>query len=317
MPSRSLVASGPATRPGLVTHLAVAAAAVIFGSTFVVVKHAIRHARPVPFLAARFGLAALVLAAVDVLRSRRRAAAEPSVGPPDSRFALLAAGGLAGLALLGGYVFQTVGLQYTSTSVSAFITYLLVVLVPVLGAIVYRRWPTPTTAAGVVLATIGLALLTGKGLALGKGEVLTLGCAVCFAAHILVLADAAPRFDALRLNAVQLAVVGAACLLPALWLGGFDFGLAGWMAAAYTAVMASAVALGLQIYGQQELGPARTAILLMIEPVAAAVFGVFTGEHLGAVALVGASLILLGIAVSEVGPVVLGWLPAEAGAERD
>ena len=91
---------------------------------------------------------------------------------------LVRAGGLCGAALLGGYLFQTIGLQYVSSSVSAFITYLLVLIVPLLSAVVLKRPPAATTIAGIVLAAAGLYLLNGAHPSLGKGELLTLGCAV-------------------------------------------------------------------------------------------------------------------------------------------
>jgi drug/metabolite transporter (DMT)-like permease len=150
-----------------------------------------------------------------------------------------------------------------------------------------------------MLGTVGLFLLTGKGLALGRGELLTLGCAFCFAVHIVLLAEFAPRFDVLRLNCVQLLVTGAACLVPGLLLGGYDFTARAWLAAAYTAVAVSALALGLQLWGQRYVGPTRASLLLMIEPVAAAVLGYATGERLGARGVAGAVVILLGIAVAE------------------
>jgi drug/metabolite transporter (DMT)-like permease len=283
-------------RSGWIAHAAVVAAAVIFGSTFVVVQDGIKHARPVPFLAVRFLIGAVVLAAAGRWRPGRREL--------PRRPGLAGAGLVAGTLLLGGYLFQTIGLQYTTTSVSAFVTYLLVVLVPLLSALALRRVPSASTLIGVGLATVGLFLLTGKGVALGKGELLTMGCAFCFALHILVLAEFAPRFDTLRLNAVQLGVVGAACLLPGLWLGGYHWPLSTWVAAAYTGVMASAIALGLQIWGQRQVGPTRTSLLLMIEPVSAAIIGVIIGEHLGWAGAAGAGLILAGIAVAELRPLL-------------
>ena len=108
-------------------HLAVAAAAVLFGTTFIAVKDAVADVGPVPFLGARFLLAAALL-----WPFARRAPARPGS---------VRAGILCGLALAAGYLFQTIGLQYTSGSVSAFITYLLVVLVPVLAAVWLRRLP--------------------------------------------------------------------------------------------------------------------------------------------------------------------------------
>src|SRR4030095_12564082 len=96
-------------------------------------------------------------------------------------------GVVAGVALLAGYVLQTVGLQYTTPSTSAFITYLLVAFVPLIGFVALGGRPRPLTLVGLVMAVVGLVLLTGGADAsFGKGEVLTLGCAVAFAAHIVI-----------------------------------------------------------------------------------------------------------------------------------
>jgi drug/metabolite transporter (DMT)-like permease len=271
----------------------VAAAAVLFGTTFVVVKDAVADVEPVPFLAVRFLIAAALLWPFT-----RRA-------PASARPGAFRAGALCGLVLAAGYLFQTIGLQYTTGSVAAFITYLLVVFVPVLAAIWLRRLPSLTTMAGVVLAFAGLFLLTGARLsAVGKGELLTLGCAVAFAVHIVLLADVAPRFSTARLNAMQLLVVGAVCLVPGFFLGGYNFTARAWGAAVYTAVASSAIAFALQVWGQRRVGPTRTSLLLMLEPVAAAVIGVIAGDHLGVMGAAGAVLILFGIAVSELGPLV-------------
>ena len=270
--------------------VAVLAAAVLFGTTFVVVRDAVADVDVVPFLAVRFSVGAAVLAPFALRGDRARS--EPG---------LVRAGLACGLALLAGYVFQTVGLQYTTTAVSAFVTYLLVVMVPVLSAVVLRRPPGRQTLAGVVLATAGLFLLTGRGtgLGLGKGELLTLGCAAAFAVHIILLAEMSPRYDTVRLTAVQLAVVAGACALPGLWLGGYAFTGRAWLAAVYTGAAVSALGFALQVWGQRRVGPTRTSLLLMLEPVSAAFVGVLIGERLGWAGGAGAALILAGIAVAE------------------
>jgi drug/metabolite transporter (DMT)-like permease len=126
-----------------------------------------------------------------------------------------------------------------------------------------------------------------------------LGCAVCFAIHIILLAEFAPRFDVFRLNMLQVLVTGAACVPPGFLFGGYGFTARAWVAAIYTGVMVSALALGLQLWGQRQVGPTRTSLLLMIEPVSAAVLGYVIGERLGARGVAGALLILAGIAVAE------------------
>lgn len=250
-------------------------------------QDAVEDVEPSAFLAARFGIAFLVLAPFAA-RGRRTPG-------------LWRDGGLAGLALTAGYVCQTIGLQYTTSSVSAFLTYLLVVIVPLLSAVLLRRPPLPSVLAGVVLAVAGLVLMSGGGVDIGKGEVLTLLCAVAFAAHIVVLADAAGRHDVMTLNAVQFGVVAAVLLPAALVTGGFDFPGSVWTSVAYTGIVVGIVAFGLQVWGQRRVSASRAALLLMLEPVVAAVLGRIDGEHLGATGVVGVALILAGILVCELG----------------
>jgi drug/metabolite transporter (DMT)-like permease len=156
--------------------------------------------------------------------------------------------------------------------------------------------------AGVSLAVGGLALLGGgPDVGTGRGELLTLGCALAFAVHLLVLADAAPRFPVAALSAVQFAVVAAVLVVPGALAGGYDLDGGAWAAAAYTGVAVTAGGLGLQAWGQRRVSPTRAALLLLIEPVSAAVLGFLAGERLGAAGAAGALLILAGILVSELG----------------
>jgi drug/metabolite transporter (DMT)-like permease len=274
-------------RAAMRAHGAVLAAGTLFGSTFIVMKDAVRDVEPIPFIAARFLIGALVLAPF-ALREQR---------PPAG---VLRASAACGLALFVGYVFQTVGLQYTSSSVSAFVTYMLLVIVPVLAALTVRRVPQPATIAGVVIATVGLFMLTGQGAGLGKGEALTLGCAFAFAVHIVLLSELSPRFPTASFTAIQLAFVGGAALVVGGFTGGYAFPASAWIAAAYTGVMVSALAFALQVWGQRQLGPTRASLLLMIEPVAAAFLGYAVGDRLGVGGFIGAGLILLGILTAEV-----------------
>lgn len=273
-------------RPLVWAHAAVVLAAVLFGTTFVVVKDAVNLVDPIPFLAVRFLSGALVL----VPFTRRRAASAPGLAWP---------GVWAGVALLLGYLLQTVGLQYTSSSVSAFLTYLLVVMVPVIAAVVLRRIPDRAVIGGVFLATAGLFALTGGVGDVGRGELLTIACALAFAIHIVLLSQWSPRFDTTALNVVQLGVVGGVCLALGFFTGGYAFPLKAWLAALYTGVAVSAGALWLQVWGQRRVGASRTSLLLMIEPVAAAILGAAAGDRLGARGIVGAALILAGIVVAE------------------
>jgi drug/metabolite transporter (DMT)-like permease len=194
-----------------------------------------------------------------------------------------------------------VGLQYTTAATSAFITYMLVVFVPFIAYAATRQAPHPLTLVGVVLAVAGLVLLTGgTDAGFGRGEVLTLGCAVAFAAHLVFLGDVAPRHDAVRLTTVQLTTVGAACLVPALAQGSFDVDGGALAAAAFTGVFATAVAFLAMVWAQRVVSPSRAAIILLLEPVFAALLSALIDEPLTAAVVAGGGLILVAVVLAEV-----------------
>jgi drug/metabolite transporter (DMT)-like permease len=267
-------------------------AAFFYGTTFVVVQDAVDEVAPSAFLAARFAVATAALAPFALIRARK------TVTP-----GLWRDGALAAATMAVGYALQTVGLQYTTSSRSAFITYLLVVMVPVMAAVALRRVPTHRVMVAVGVAAAGLFLLTDvSGGGFGRGELFTLGCAVGFAANVVVIAAVIERHDALMLTFVQLAMLALVFAVPGQIQGGYGFDSSTWLAVAFTGVFASAVAFSFQNWGQRTVGPSRAAILLVMEPVFAAVIARIDGERLGGAALVGAVLIVAAVLISELSP---------------
>lgn len=298
--------TGPPTAPWR-ADLALVVAAFFFGTTFVVVQDAIEEADPVDFLAVRFLLAAVVLGIAA--RRRPRSAHELRHG--------VAAGG----ALLCGYLLQTIGLQYTTPSTSALVTYLLVVFVPILAFVGLRRRPHPATLLGIVLALAGLALLTGGGgNGLGRGELLTLGCAFAFALHIVLLGEVADRHDPVRLTFVQISTVGLACLGISLVSGpgpGLPLGSPAFLAAAFTGLFATALAFLAMVWAQRSVSPSRAALILLLEPVFAAFLGWLTGDPMSPARVLGGGLILAAVLVSEVVPKLLTARSRSVRLERN
>ena len=279
----------------------------VWGSTFVVVKDAVAVYPTLQFLALRFAIAAVVILPAAVVARRRSQFAHVPLA------AMVRGGALMGLFLGAGYLFQTFGLERTSPSNAGFITGMFVVLVPLLEALVWRRWVGSTAAMGAVLAFVGLLLLAGgaSGLRL-SGDGLVFLCAVSFAAHILATSRYAGRQDAMVLTAVQLGVVALMCAA----LAGVDALLHPeaaalalptqgqvWFALVVTAVFASAFAFYVQTFAQRHASSTHTAVIMAMEPVFAGVFGYFlAGDRWSAVGWLGAGLILAGMLTSELLP---------------
>jgi drug/metabolite transporter (DMT)-like permease len=268
-------------------------AAFFFGVTFVLVQDAIEDITPTGYITLRFLIGAAALAPIAYRIAHRKH--EPTR-------LLWSAGTIAGLLLFAGYITQTVGLQYTESSTSAFITGLYAVFTPIVEAIVRRRLPPVGVCCGIVVATLGLFLLTGAELALGRGELLTLACALSFAIWIVYQGAYANRLDTIPFTTVQMGVLALVSIPPTAATGiGNVTGLAVF-AAAFTGIACSSGALSLQLYGQRRVSPSRAALILLMEPVFAGIAGYIAGERLGAVKLAGAAVILVGIAIAELRP---------------
>jgi len=262
---------------------------LIWGATFTVVKDDVARMPPFLFLGIRFALAALVLAAAGAFRGLT--ARE------------MKAGAVTGLALFGGYAFQTVGLQYTTASNAGFITGMFVVFTPVIATLVYRRLPSTAASMGVILATAGLVLLAmPSGFHLRKGDALEVMTAIMFAIHILLIARFGKDIPSLRFAAVQITTAAITALV---WSSIAEHAAPPssgdvWFGIVLTGVLATAVAFLVQTRAQREIPPTRTAVILTAEPVFAGLFGyLVAGDRLGARGYAGAVLIVAGILVAE------------------
>lgn len=269
----------PSERPQTAALGGLIVAAFLFGVTFVVVKAAMETVDPLAFVGWRFliGGGALFLLAIPRTQGVWRD------------------GAIAGTWLFAGYALQTGGLTVTGATNSALITGLFVVFVPLLAAVVRRRAPSPWAVVGVVLGFIGTSLLTVReDLTLGAGDLLTLGCAVAFAGHIVTIARQAHRHPVIPYTTVQLLTTAALGLAGSLVFEGPGLpARSGWPAIILTGLGVSAIAYLLQVWAQSRVGPSRTAILLTLEPVfAVAAAALVLSERLTAAGWFGALIIL-------------------------
>ena len=270
----------------------------IWGSTFVLVKSALGDVSTLLFLALRFLLASFVL---GVFYRQRLS------GIFAKRGFRLKGGALAGACVFGGYVFQTFGLRFTTPSKSAFLTGLAIVLVPLLNSAVYRVAPKISEGAGVVVATIGMGLMTLEGSDFGAnpGDLLTVAGAFLFAMHILMVGHYSPRIGFEQLSVVQISTAAALALSTCWWAEDPHIQWSVTLASALliTGVLATAAAFTIQAWAQQRTSPTRTALIFAAEPVFAwCTSYVVTGELLTGRTAAGAAMILAGILMVELKP---------------
>ena len=286
-------------------ELLLAAATAVWGLTFALVQDAVEELPVLTFLAYRFLVAAVLVAVLfrGALRRLTRAG--------------WVAGAVMGVFLTAGYVLQTFGLQHTTASNAGFLTGLFTPLTPLLAWVILRETLTRTALLAALVATAGVALLSGVGGQLHVlGDGLSVACAIAFSLHILATDRGVAGHEVGALLAVQLGVCGAACLVAA-GIGGqvqVPSGGSVWLALAITAVLASAGGFFAQSYAQQHASPARTALILALEPAFAGLFGwLIAGDRLDALGWVGAVLILAAILAVDLVPRLRRPVPLPEG----
>ena len=271
-------------------RLALLLTTVIWGATFPATKAALEQISPLSFLLLRFFIGTLLIS-LWFMASRRRLHYDRAV---------LEASAITTLFLFLGYFLQTVGLAYTTASNSAFLTALYVIFVPLILMRIDRR-----VVGATVIAVIGLWLLVKPDASMNRGDLMTLGCAVAFAGHIVCLERFTRQVDAPSLLLWQM-VAMSVLFLPAPW----------WEATTQSALSPTPVlviglgvtgvlatlAFAVQMWAQQLVPAQQVALLFASEPAYAAWLSwYFLGETLDVQGWVGSALILLAVVIGAFG----------------
>ena len=272
-------------------QLALLLTTFVWGATFPATKAALEQISPLSFLFLRFFLGLIVVFTVLVLMRRQL-----TWDARMLRMSLIASGWL-----FLGYVLQTVGLHLTTASNSAFITVLYVVFVPL-----YLRRLGAHTWVSNGIALVGLWFLVKPTASANLGDLLTLGSAAAFAAHMVCLERYTRTTDSVSLFAWQL-VMMALAMLGAMWWehptpAMFEPSRVLVVGLVVTGILATG-AFAVQMWVQQLLPAQQVALLFAAEPaVAAWLAWYFLGENLDGQGWFGSAMILGGVMLGSWGP---------------
>ena len=273
----------------------------IWGWTFIVVRDAVAVYGVLGFLALRFAVATVTLAPLSLARMNRRT---------------LRVGLAIGLVLGVAYLFQTLGLRYTTATNSGIVTGLFIVFVPFFDRMLYGIRVRKFLWFAVAASLVGMALLVGQSpRELRTGDTLTVVAAATYGLHISLLSRHAKEHDA---GALAMAQMLAVCLGTAVAWPFFEAielpPARVWAAIAITGVLASALAFYVQTFVQRRLSALRAGIIITTEPLFAALFGyALAGDRLTGLQLLGAALLMSAIVTSEIVP---AWLKTRQPTER-
>jgi drug/metabolite transporter (DMT)-like permease len=263
-------------------------ATIVWGSSFPIVSLALKDFPPYSFVMLRYLLATVMLLPLCFKRLK------------NINKETVIAGGIIGVTVFAGTVLQTAGLVYTTPSKSGFITGLNVVVVPILIAIIYKKFPDVRTIMGVIISLVGLGVMSLSGkMSLNFGDILTIVGAIMFSIQILVVDKYATNVDILLLTFVEFFATGIFSIIPAgiIERFNFNFNFMSIFGIAYTALFCTVIAYLIQNNMQPYTNPSHAAIIYLAEPVFSAIFSTFIGDRLTGRTLVGCILIFLGMIV--------------------
>lgn len=250
---------------GAAARLSLLAATLIWGSSFVIMKHTVDAIPAHYLLALRFTMACLLLA----LLFRRRL--------KEINGSYLKETALIGLCLFLAYSFQTTGLTGTTPGKNAFLTAVYCIIVPFLYWLVKKTPPSPGNllAALFCLAGIGFVSLT-ENLSIGRGDGRTLIGGFFFACHMVCVTVFSQKKDPLLITILQFAYFALFAWLTAFLTEGPlpEIERGAWGGLIYLSVACTALALFLQNFGQKYLPPSQAALLLSLESVFGVIFSV-------------------------------------------
>lgn len=275
-------------------------AALIWGSAFVAQSVGMDYVGPYTFLAVRSLLGGVVLLPFALLRRRSRSAKKPAAS--FHKKDLWVASALCGVILCISTSFQQFGLLDTTAGKSGFITALYVVLVPVVGLLLGKRVSANTWISVAIAAAALYLLCVNERFTIGPGELLTLGCALGFTFHILVIDHFSARVDGVMFASLQFLICG---VLSGICMFLFEKPeissiLRCWLPICYAGILSSGVGYTLQIFGQKNTKPAVASLLMSLESVFAVLSGaVLLHERLSIKEYLGCALMFGAIVLAQ------------------
>lgn len=261
---------------------------LFWGSSFPIISVILKYMPPYSLMALRYLSAGIILLIITYKNFKK------------AEIKVIKAGILIGLSLFLGCAFQFVGLVYTTPSKSGFITGLNVAIVPVILAFKYKKIPDSKTTIGIILSIIGLAFISlNGGNSINFGDLLTLICAVAFAAQIVLVDLYARDADPLLITCIQSLTVGILSIPPSIFVEKLKitFNLFSVTSLLFMIIFCTIAAYAVQNKMQRYTSPTHAAIIFLAEPVFGAIASTFIGDRLTGRSLIGCIMIFAGMVV--------------------
>lgn len=262
---------------------------IVWGSTFFIIKDTVSNVNEYFIVFGRSLIAAVVMLIYTFFKEKKSLIDKKAI----------IRGSILGLLLALTYIPQTIGLKYTSSGHSAFITGSAVILVPILLYFYFRTKMIKSDIISVSIVFIGLFLLTYDfNTKINIGDIITLITAAAYANHLIISGKYASKGSLLSIITYQFVIATLISFVGYLITKDGELVLSNKSiyAISYLGIFGTLFCYFVIVWIQKYVSSIKVALIFSLEPVFAAIFGYYIlHEILDVKEIIGALLIMVGV----------------------
>ena len=293
------------SRNKIVSLICLLVCTFIWGTTFIAQDTGMDNIGPFTFNAVRFFVGVLAVAPFVYILERKEKVRKQIKNKSNKFYKLIIP---VGIFLFLGTVFQQVSLLYTNVANSAFFTIFYVPMVPIIIYFLFSKklhWSIWPSVSACVIGGYFLSDISNADIRFGDSLVL-IG-ALFWALHIIYIGKIIDQFDLpFFIALLQNLIVAVLSFLLAVLFEEIDFSKIKLerFEIVYAGVLSGGVAFALQLLGQRNISAAPAAIVMSLEGAFAAIAAwIILNQILGLNNIIGCSLILGGVLLSQIAPI--------------
>lgn len=275
----------------VVASIILAVVALVWGTTYAVIKDTLSVVQPFSLMMFRFGFSALILSLMYLKKFK-------TIKSVD-----LKRGIIIGIFMFLAFYFLIISIRFTTASKFSFIVGAYVLIVPFLSWVINKTKLDRYAIVGAILATIGLAFLTmERGAVFNLWDLVAGCCSFFFAAHMIAIEKYSGDSDPILLTIIQFITTAVLFIILTGIKEGYDFMVLPeikWTLG-YLVIISTIIPFAIQNIVQRYISSTSTALILTLQSAFGSIFAVYyLDERMTKQMIIGCLLIFIAIVFQE------------------
>ncbi|MDY3060013.1 MAG: DMT family transporter [Fusobacterium sp.] len=275
----------------VVASIILAVVALVWGTTYAVIKDTLSVVQPFSLMMFRFGFSALILSLMYLKKFK-------TIKSVD-----LKRGVIIGIFMFLAFYFLIVSIRFTTASKFSFIVGAYVLIVPFLSWVINKTKLDRYAIVGAILATIGLAFLTmERGAVFNLWDLVAGCCSFFFAAHMIAIEKYSGDSDPILLTIIQFITTAVLFIILTGIKEGYDFMVLPEikLTLGYLVIISTIIPFAIQNIVQRYISSTSTALILTLQSAFGSIFAVYyLDERMTKQMIIGCLLIFIAIVFQE------------------